>query len=538
MTRVLRLLALVLWIGSPAVAAVFGRPEPFRQELVFEPTASLTLENPNGSISVIGTDSPGLVVEGARVISALDSDGIKEGQKQTLIEFAGDARSRIIRTHGAGGAPNQRWKSIVSYAIRLPRSANLTIVNHSGESLRVQNIAGEVYIRHVNGPIDLINVSGPLMIDTVNGQVKVQYPEAPRHDVRIVSINGPIEVSVPAKSSFTWLAQTLRGDIYSSLPLQGQFLSNAPGRAYQATVNRGGNPKIVTSAIMNRAYLLANGQPLSAAKTIRTEEQQRAGAPRPRAEIGSVLQMVTQRLLVRPPTARSFVLQLPRVEGNMDFSTNLGNIFVGELTGNARVFTRAGEIILGRVLGSCLTQSGGGSLNLGEINGPLNARTSAGDILVKAARKGGTVSTEAGNIQVLYAGGGLLTLFSGGGDVTVRQAASPIRAESRSGDISINVDPSGGSHPLDARSIGGNIILNLSPGFGANIEAVALTPVDGSSAVQSDFTDLEFSTEKIGNMVRTRAVGKINGGGEKIVLYVENGTIFLRSRVIPPATTR
>lgn len=541
MTRLLRIVAFGLLTGSTALAAVFGRPEPFHQELPFEPGGSLTIENPIGSISITGTDSPGLVVEGARQISAVDAEGIREGQKHTLIEFVGDARSRTIRTHGAGGGPNQGWRSTVSYVIRLPRSANLTIVNHSGDSLRIQNIAGSVYIRHMNGPIELVDVSGSLTIDTVNGRVKVSYLAAPRNDVHITSINGPIEVSVPEKSSLTWVAQTLRGEILSSLPLRGQFLSHAPGRTYQAALNRGGNPKLITSAITNKAYLLANGQPAAVARVIAPQESQVSKTPRPRmaprADLGAVLQMVSQQLLVQPPSARSFVLQLPRVEGNMDFSTNLGNVFVGELTGDARVFTSAGEIILGKVLGSCFAHSGGGSLNLGEIDGPLNARTSAGSVLVKAARNGGTISTGAGNIQVLYSGGRLLNLFSGGGDVTIRQAASPVRAEAHSGDISINVDPTAGSHPLEARSIGGNIVLNLTPGFSANIEAVAINPI-GINAIQSDFAGLDISTEKSGNMIRTRASGRINGGGERIVLHVENGTIVIRSRVTVPPPTR
>ena len=85
---------------------------------------------------------------------------------------------------------------------------------------------------------------------------------------------------------------------------------------------------------------------------------------------------------------------------------------------------------LGAVFGQCNVASLGGPLNLGDIMGALFAHTGAGDIIVRAARLGGQVTTDGGLMRVIFAGGPM-TLRSGGGDIIVRQASAAIDTETR-----------------------------------------------------------------------------------------------------------
>lgn len=523
-------LALLFFAAAPLLAQIQPKSDRIEQTLSLEPTGSVTVENPIGSISITGSRSTGLVVNAVRTVRGVDPAAIKEGQSQTTVQWIGDAQHRHIRTLRPFPPSSTRWESEVSYNIQVPATATVMVVNQSGDTLRVANLRGELRIKHVNGLIELTNVTGGINVDTGNGTVRLRYLTPPKENAYVTSINGPVEITVPEDSSFAWLATTLRGEILSSLTLRGLIMP-AVGKSYRARL---GNPSssivVRTASVTGDVVLLGSGHGRDQAKPIK--------APRPTQASSGFSPVlpptpahVQTAFLIRPPSAKTFVLQMQRVTGNYSFETNLGSIFLGESTGNVRLITQAGEIVMGRAMGSLVASSGGGQLNLGNIVGLLNARTTAGDILVNAARKGGTVSTEAGNVQVVYAGD-RISLYSGGGDISLRDAAGPVSAESRSGDITITMNPAAGSQPIDVKSVGGNIVLNIAPGFSADIEAVATVPLGESNPILSEFTGLEISSEQVGNQIRTRAVGKINGGGQRVVLNADNGTIHLRSRIL------
>jgi DUF4097 and DUF4098 domain-containing protein YvlB len=241
---------------------------------------------------------------------------------------------------------------------------------------------------------------------------------------------------------------------------------------------------------------------------------------------------------ISPPTIAaprpSQRIQLPFVGGSWVFSAPIADVSVAEIRGSARVETGAGEIQLGVVYGSCTVTSLGGPLNLGDILGPLDARTSAGDVLVRAARYGGHIWTAGGTIRVLYTGGPL-KLQSGGGDIIVRQAAGPINAETHSGDISITIDPISRTQQIEARTTEGNVILNLSPQFGADVDATVVTSDPDAIGIHSDF-NLTIRKEQVGNRTRIHATGKVNGGGERVELYAEEGDIHITSLSTAPVT--
>jgi DUF4097 and DUF4098 domain-containing protein YvlB len=172
---------------------------------------------------------------------------------------------------------------------------------------------------------------------------------------------------------------------------------------------------------------------------------------------------------------------------------------------------------------------------LGDIMGQLFASTQAGDVLVRSAREGGRLFTAGGTIRVLYTGGPTL-LQSGGGDIVVRQAAGPINAETRSGDINVTADPNKQTQKIEARTGHGNIVLNISPTFGADLDMMVVTSNPDANAIHSDFSGLQFKREQVSGKTRIRATGKLNGGGERVDLYAEEGDINIVNMTTSPAT--
>ena len=136
-------------------------------------------------------------------------------------------------------------------------------------------------------------------------------------------------------------------------------------------------------------------------------------------------------------------------------------------------------------------------------------------------------------IRVLYAGA-TMTLHSDGGDIIVREASAGVTADTRSGDITINLAPSLRTALVDAKTAEGNVSLNVNPRFGADIEAVVVTSQPDDNTIQSDFTGLSIRREQVNGRTRIRASGKVNGGGERVVLYAEEGDIHISAQSVNP----
>jgi DUF4097 and DUF4098 domain-containing protein YvlB len=473
------------------------------------------VDNPIGNIEILGTDKPGLFVVASRTINADDRTALAEGREQTVISFEGDRNVRFIRTIYPQTPGAARWTSSVTYSIRVPRTVHIRVAAKLADRIRITNIGGNVTVKSFMGAITLDGVSGASIIDTTNGKVTYIYHQKPVAHAQIQAVSADIDVSVPPDSSFNWVADTLRGDVLTNLPVRAQFL----GSAIHGTVNAAGGPTITMQTLLGSIRLLGGG----VKQVVRSLRQQFVADPSPRMEM--------KALLMRPAKR----IQLPIAGGGFDFAAGVADVEVGEVRGPARVQTVAGEIKLGTVMGDCTVISQGGPLDLGDILGTLLASTEAGDVIVRSVRDGGRVFTAGGIIRVLYSGGPI-TLQSGGGDIVMRQAAGPVSAETHSGDISITADPNQKTPRIAARTAQGNIIVSLNPKFGADIDATILTSDADANSVHSDFSGLQIKSDQVGSKTRIHATGKVNGGGERVELYAEEGDIHISNLTASPVS--
>jgi DUF4097 and DUF4098 domain-containing protein YvlB len=514
--------ALSLLIASAAAAGEVSATDRYAKELPIELVGSLWIDNPFGSIEVVGTESGNIKITATRLVIAVDKEALKEGREQTVVSFEGDQKVRLIRTllpPQLVGVP-PRWKSSVSYSIHVPRSVSLKIGSRAADRIRVAGMVGTITVNSFNGTLLFDDNAGVTTVETVNGHVIFDYKSRPTVRAQVTAVNADVDVFVPADSNLNWVADTVKGDIVTTLPVRGSFT----GTTYHGTVNSPGGPTLVTRSLIGRVSLYARGSNIKLAKSVRRDAEVFQERSRPRSQ-------VQEDVLLQP----SQKIQLPIVNGNWTFAAAVADIVVGEVRGNVRVNTGAGEVELGAVTGSCSVDSMGGPLTLGEIMGPLFARTGAGDILVRAAREGGEISTGGGIIRLLF-NGGPTSLRSDGGDIVVRQAAGPISADTRSGDITITVDANHRTQKLDAHTGQGNIVLNLPLRFAAEIDATVLTSDDGTNVIHSDFNGLSIKREQVGGRTRIHATGKVNGGGDRVELFAEEGDIHLNTLVGNPVS--
>ncbi len=500
-TRVLTA-AIVLLTCATAFAARVSRTFQSDQTFAMAANGTFILDNPAGNVIVTVKDSPDVEAMIFKRVDGVDLDAVEEGRRHTTLIIGGNEKVRTARMAITPGATKE-WQTSVAWNVRVPRGASVRIITTSGDHIRVSGVRGGVQAKNFNGQIIFEDIIGPAIAESVNGSIFFIAP-ALRGNVLLTSVNGDITATIPRDAGFRWVAETVKGDIRTHFPARGTFI----GSTFTGTVNAPGGPTLRTASLMGNVLLFAGGQPVRTAVTVK-------GAPR------------TPVPVIKPGP------QQQRIVGDFTFRTTLGDVRVQEVTGKVDIFTGAGEVQLGSIGGAAKVISRGGPLQFGEIGGAIEASTRAGDILIDSARRGGAIQTSGGTIRLLFTSGPT-RLYSGGGDIHVRQAAAPVEAQTESGDIAITVDATSRSQKVDARTAKGNVVLNVSPQFGADVEATILTSDPDTDLILSDIPGLSISREQVGGKTRITATGKLNGGGEKIILQAADGDIRISTGPVQP----
>lgn len=520
-----------LLYGLPAEAAQIST-ERFRSAVDIDPNGSLLIDNPIGAIVVMGTSRPGLRWEAVKIVRGEEAADVAEGRENTRLKIEGAGNEVALRTLVPYPLRNGRWSSSVAYKIEVPASIRLTIHSISGELIHVAGVQGAVSIKNVNGKIVLDRLPGPLRVESVNALIRARLPDQVTSGANLSTVNGTIELIVPPQAEFNWTAETVRGGIHSTFAVPGFTRRVGGGSQYFAAIRGNAGPVVTTTSLLGDVFLIGADSSVARAQAILTAEGGDRVAPVPaqplRPENRTVYQRVSRTILLKEPSTRSFAAQESSVTGDFRIEVPIGSIFAGEVKGSANVTTKAGEIVMGRVDGSAHLRSMGGSLHLGDVLGSLDAQTLVGDITVRTARRGGRAATDGGYIQVGL-NGGPLSLHSGGGDIQVQRTSGPIEATAHSGDIMLTVDPQQKSLAIEAVSEDGSVILNVPPGFGAEIDAIVIAQNDRAELLSSDIPGLTIVRESIGGRVRVRATGRINGGGQKVTLRSNEGSIQIRT---------
>ena len=106
-------------------------------------------------------------------------------------------------------------------------------------SLTVSQVSGEINGELVNGKTDIRDLSGRLNISAVNGTITANYKSLDNvKEIRLKSVNGSINLGLPASPNAEVSVSTVNGGITTDYPLQvkGKFM----GHHLDGTLGSGG----------------------------------------------------------------------------------------------------------------------------------------------------------------------------------------------------------------------------------------------------------------------------------------------------------
>ncbi|MBS4034840.1 MAG: DUF4097 family beta strand repeat protein [Ignavibacterium sp.] len=140
----------------------------------------------------------------------------------------------------------------------------------------------------------------------------------------------------------------------------------------------------------------------------------------------------------------------------------------------------------------------GGDIKIGGVNGNILLNTSGGDIWVD--RCTGTVDTK-----------------TSGGDINIFTSNSPVNARTSGGDI--DLEYSGSNKGIELKTSGGDIDIKVSIDIKASVEL---------STSGGEVNSKEITLSNNSRMSRSKIIGDINGGGEKLIARTSGGDIEIK----------
>lgn len=218
------------WIAATLVAAGFiARPQ--RAHAEDTTTASVTFADPskpcllkiyisNGDLKIHPGDSPAQVSVTSTAKPAEDTAERKDGLRVLSTSSSGfslkvDGNVASL-DYGRDAWPHDGG---AEFDVSVPKSVSLEIQNGWGGSVTLTKLNGDISLKALNCGVKASDLGGGLSVETMNGAIHVGFATLSKeHPISISSMNGGVEVKVPADARAQVRFRTHNGTILTDFP--------------------------------------------------------------------------------------------------------------------------------------------------------------------------------------------------------------------------------------------------------------------------------------------------------------------------------
>ncbi len=222
-----------------------GASEKVEATYPLKPDGSVRVANVNGRIEIRAWDGDGVKLEAT-----------KEGRTAEIvagIKVVTDSTPErlIIKTELAkvkrGWFLGTSHEGQVTYVLLVPAGATLEKIETVNGSVLIEKITGAVHATSVNGSIKGQSLAGTAKLETVNGSIHSTHTQLqPEGRLKASSVNGAIEVQLPAGLSAALEASTVNGSVQSDFAFTTTTRNSK--RNIEARIG-GGDARIELSAV-------------------------------------------------------------------------------------------------------------------------------------------------------------------------------------------------------------------------------------------------------------------------------------------------
>lgn len=197
---------LPLFLASALVASA-SVTENFTATHPLDKDGSLTLDNINGPVEIIGWDRNEVSIEAIK--EASDAEGLK---RMHIRVDATPAAISIKTEHDKTWKFWGTFQASVQYKIHVPAKARLEKINTINASITVSGVHGPVNLDTTNGRIQAMDLRADARLDSVNGSLSAGFSSLKNvRNVKLESVNGRLEITLPKNADANLSTRTVNG---------------------------------------------------------------------------------------------------------------------------------------------------------------------------------------------------------------------------------------------------------------------------------------------------------------------------------------
>jgi DUF4097 and DUF4098 domain-containing protein YvlB len=201
----------------------------------------LTVSLMQGKIFVKGHDANNVVVE-TQEDRDDDDDRQGSGKHAGLRRIRNTASGLTIEEENNEMRISTQMHHETALSISVPVRTSLKLTLMNGDDITVDRVEGDLEVNNMNGDIILTNVAGTGIIHSANGEVKAQFSRVTGKPMSFTTLNGDVDVSLPADIKATVRLDSGHGDIYTDFPIE--MLPTAMQSTVEDNRSKGGKYRI------------------------------------------------------------------------------------------------------------------------------------------------------------------------------------------------------------------------------------------------------------------------------------------------------
>jgi hypothetical protein len=214
MPRVVRCALSLAILAATAVLAAPGYAfdNVFQQTYPLSAGAVFQLQNVNGSVNISAWERDQVEVY---ALKSTQGDPRDLDRVQIEVQSRGDTLAVDTRYPQDDGV-----EVYVEYHIRVPQHCELRRVSTVNGFVRVFGVEGSGDLRTVNGGVEVFDSAGRFSAHTTNGNLRLELRGMEGNGpVVLETVNGSVELGLPASAGADVEVRSLNGDFRSELPV-------------------------------------------------------------------------------------------------------------------------------------------------------------------------------------------------------------------------------------------------------------------------------------------------------------------------------
>ncbi|WP_426294575.1 DUF4097 family beta strand repeat-containing protein [Dyadobacter endophyticus] len=215
-----RILALAAFTAFTAISAPLLAQGDMKEQLTVplsDPAkpGKLKVHLITGSIRVTGYNGNQVVIDASTNQDKpekpkVNAEGMKRISKNGALDISATEENNIVNVS------SNLINTKMELNIKVPMKFSLNVGTVNDGDILIENVDGVMEITNVNGDIRLTNISGSAVANTVNGLLKVNFKTVEaKSPMAFSTLNGNVDITLPATAKFDVKLKSDRGDIYS-----------------------------------------------------------------------------------------------------------------------------------------------------------------------------------------------------------------------------------------------------------------------------------------------------------------------------------